>query len=120
MTVTSTDVDIGDAECREDFLMIPGGWGGTDPNNAMFTRDRYCGQAFGYCTKLDCTTREIGTVRSYQTPFTLGVVTDNDEGRGVTLMTGSLKSTMFAILGYVCDGGGGDGFMDWTIFTGLG
>ena len=84
VTVTSTDVDIGDAECREDFLNIPGGWGGTDPNNALFTRDRYCGQAFGYCTKLDCTTREIGTVRSYQTPFTLGVVTDNDENQSAT------------------------------------
>ena len=84
VTVTSTDVDIGDAECREDFLNIPGGWGGTDPNNALFTRDRYCGQAFGYCTKDDCTTREIGTVRSYQTPFTLGVVTDNDENQSST------------------------------------
>ena len=24
---------------------------------------RFCGQALGYCTKTDCTTREIGAVR---------------------------------------------------------
>ena len=80
----SNDVDIGDAECREDFVMIPGGWGGTDPNNAQYTRDRYCGQALGYCSNLDCNTRNVGTVRSYQTPFTLGVVTDNDENQSPT------------------------------------
>ena len=63
ITVSSNDVDIGDSECREDYLLIPGGWGGTDPNNAYYNRDRYCGQAFGYCTKIDCTTRDVGAVR---------------------------------------------------------
>ena len=65
VVVTSNDVDIGDAECRqsrytiyllsiistlylqyllfiyrEDYVEIAGGWGGTDPNNALYTRDR--------------------------------------------------------------------------------
>ena len=35
----------------------------------------------------------ISTISGY------GGVTDNGEGRGVTLMTGSLRFTMFAILG---------------------
>ena len=33
-------VQIGDADCRNDYLLIPGGWGGTDVANFKFSRDR--------------------------------------------------------------------------------
>eukprot|EP00090_Calanus_glacialis_P042171 TRINITY_DN74889_c0_g1_i1.p1 TRINITY_DN74889_c0_g1~~TRINITY_DN74889_c0_g1_i1.p1 ORF type:complete len:203 (+),score=44.16 TRINITY_DN74889_c0_g1_i1:126-734(+) len=90
-TLTNADVEIGDSDCRNDYLQIPQGWGGTDPNNEQFGRDRFCGQALGYCTKVDCTTKDLGGVRSGVTPFVIGVVTDNDEGAttGTTTTTDS-------------------------------
>ena len=93
VTVSSNDVDIGDSECRQvntlntrlslvntllilathwsihcvlmgqDYVSIPGGWGGTDINNALYDRDRFCGQALGYCLEDTCNTREVGAVR---------------------------------------------------------
>ena len=63
VTVSTNDVDIGDSECRQDYVSIPGGWGGTDINNALYDRDRFCGQALGYCLEDTCNTREVGAVR---------------------------------------------------------
>ena len=47
----------------QDYVSIPGGWGGTDINNALYDRDRFCGQALGYCLEDTCNTREVGAVR---------------------------------------------------------
>ena len=33
-------VQVGDTECRGDYVLVPGGWGGTNLNNQRFTRDR--------------------------------------------------------------------------------
>ena len=63
VTVSTNDVDIGDSECRQDYVTIPGGWGGTDINNALYDRDRFCGQALGYCLEDTCNTRAVGAVR---------------------------------------------------------
>jgi len=82
-TLTATNILIGDNDCRGDYLVIPRGWGGTSLNNKAFGKDRYCGQALGYCAADSCdktsSGRALGGVRSGVTPFTLGVVTDRDE-----------------------------------------
>jgi hypothetical protein len=31
---------IGDVDCRGDYVYIPNGWGGSDINNMKFSRDR--------------------------------------------------------------------------------
>jgi len=80
--LAATNVKVGDADCQTDYVMIPGGWGGTDINNRQFAKDRFCGQALGYCsaaTGATCT-KALGSVKSYVTPFQLGVVTDLSEG----------------------------------------
>merc|ERR1712048_1015583 len=73
--LSSSDARIGDSECQNDFLLIPGGWGGSDPQNKAFSRDRFCGQALGYCRDETCTTKELGAIKSGVTPFIVGVVT---------------------------------------------
>ncbi|XP_023335615.1 uncharacterized protein LOC111706897 [Eurytemora carolleeae] len=100
--LSQTDVRVGDTDCRTDYVLIPEGWGGTDLNNRLYSRDRYCGQALGYCNQLSCTTKVLGAVRSYTTPFTLGVVTDNSEslsqgGTGANAVVTDTKNRGFKL-----------------------
>ena len=41
-----TPLQIGDADCRNDYLLIPGGSGGTDVANLKFSRDRSAAACF--------------------------------------------------------------------------
>ena len=70
----------GDVSCTTDYVIIPGGTGGTDP--ASLAKDRFCGQALAYCPDAACAANVIGPVKSGVTPFTLGVITDAVEAAG--------------------------------------
>jgi len=74
------DIKTGDTDCKEDYVLIPGGTGGTDPTS--LPRDRFCGQALGYCPDAACSASELGPVISTVTPFSIGVFTDNTEVSG--------------------------------------
>ena len=83
------DAKNGDADCQTDYVIIPGGTGGTD--STSLPKDRFCGQALAYCPDAACAALVIGPIRSGVTPFTLGVHTDATEGtdmqnRGFNLM----------------------------------
>ena len=67
--------------CPYDYVRIPGG---SEDGNTHTARERYCGQALGFCRvqvgkTVDCSAA-LGAVISYSKPFVLGVVTDEDEG----------------------------------------
>ena len=34
-------IQIGDTECSSDYVMISGGWGGTEQDNKYNSKDRY-------------------------------------------------------------------------------
>jgi len=76
ITLTDADVKLGDTDCSSDYLLIPGGSGGTDPTS--LPKDRFCGQALGYCSNAACDL-VVGPVKSLVTPFTIGVFTDSQE-----------------------------------------
>lgn len=87
--VAVADVVIGadhpTTACQKDYVMIPLG-GEEVSGDANLKRDRYCGQALGYCdvaSTTGCMTKALGAVSTLVLPFTLGVVTDNDESTGV-------------------------------------
>ena len=72
------NADNGDTDCRKDYVMIP--QGGDAANPGRLTRDRFCGQALGFCDdSADCDARILGAVYTSVHPFTLGVVTDSNE-----------------------------------------
>ena len=73
----ASDAITGDALCQDDFVMIPQGGDGTNPANLK--KDRFCGQALGFCADDTCSANTLGAVSSSVLPFTLGVVTNADE-----------------------------------------
>lgn len=80
--LAKTNVKTGDADCDQDYLTIPRGWGGTDTNNIEQAKDRFCGQALGFKGVVGTATtpeNNLGAVRSGVTPFILGVITDSGE-----------------------------------------
>ena len=67
--------------CPYDYVRIPGG---SEDGNTHTSRERYCGQALGFCRvqtgkTVDCAAA-LGAIITYAKPFVLGVVTDGDEG----------------------------------------
>ena len=41
-------VQIGDVDCNDDYIMIPGG--SQTGKHSDFTKDRFCGSALGFCS----------------------------------------------------------------------
>ena len=82
-TITGTNTvpgnaDNGDTSCQKDYVMIP--QGGDVANPGRLPRDRFCGQALGFCDDTaTCADRILGAVYTSVRPFTLGVVTDSNE-----------------------------------------
>ena len=74
------DAINGDSNCQKDYVMIP--QGGDAANPESLTRDRFCGQALGFCGDATCSANVLGAVYTSVLPFTLGVVTNTDETDG--------------------------------------
>ena len=71
--------------CPYDYIRIPGG---SEDGSTHTARERFCGQALGFCRvqtgkTVDCGAA-LGAVITYSKPFLLGVVTDEDEGGQTT------------------------------------
>ena len=77
------NVKYGDADCARDYLIIAGGSETGTSSDLLYSKDRFCGQALGYCkegnTAGSCTPT-IGAVVSFTKPFIVGVITDDYEG----------------------------------------
>ena len=75
--VTDTEAVTRDANCLNDYVVIPQGSGSSTGSLPV---DRYCGQALGGCSDDQCTAPNVlGAIRTSVIPFSLGVVTDADE-----------------------------------------
>ena len=74
---TGTDALNGDTNCQTDYVMIAQGGDGSSPTS--LTKDRFCGQALGFCSDDTCSANSLGAVSTSVLPFTLGVVTDENE-----------------------------------------
>ena len=81
-TLGNADVKYGDSQCSTDYLIIAGGSETGSSSDLLYSKDRFCGTALGYCkegiTAGTCTP-QIGAVVSFTKPFIVGVVTNDNE-----------------------------------------
>lgn len=80
--LASSEVKYGDTDCRNDYIIIPGG--SDNGVNNEFSRDRFCGNALGPCATTTGTmcAAALGPVTTYSKPFIVTVITDEDELNG--------------------------------------
>ena len=82
-TLTSNqNVKYGDGDCSTDYLLIAGGSETGTSADLLYSKDRFCGTALGYCkegTGQGACVPQIGAVTTFTKPFIVGVVTNENE-----------------------------------------
>ena len=81
-TLDASNVNYGDGACAADYIVVAGAsLTGSDADLGS-SKDRFCGQALGYCKKQTsgACTATVGAITSFSKPFLVRIVTDSDEG----------------------------------------